>query len=167
MNVLEQHEQQHWSSVGAAATSPALLADPPPDGSINTNYKATRISIYSRYLQRWLDIFPTSQIHVIDGDALIRDPFTQLQEVEKFLNLHATLKREDFYFNSTKGFYCWKKRNENNDTAHNTVHCLNDSKGRKHPNVDRRVIRKLREFYRPFNEKFYNMVGRDFGWPET
>lgn len=147
---------------------------------------------------RWLDIFPTSQIHVIDGDALIRDPFTQLQEVEKFLNLEvskirvnllnprvvqvtelpgyyfqqAKLKREDFYFNSTKGFYCWKKHeggggNETAATTHNTVHCLNNSKGRKHPNVDRRIVRKLREFYHVFNQRFYSMVGRDFGWPEN
>ena len=25
----------------------------------------------------------------------------------------------------------------------------------------------LRDFYRPFNEKFYALVGRDFGWDQT
>ena len=135
------------------------------DGSVNVHYKAIRISLYSRYLQRWLDVFPPTQIHVIDGDALIRDPYPQLREVERFLGLEPRLQRDNFYFNSTKGFYCWRKL-EGDNRNETGLHCLNDSKGRRHPPVDRYIVSKLRRFYNPHNLRFYDMVGRDFGWPE-
>jgi len=131
-----------------------------PSGAINTNYKAIRISMYSRYMRRWLDVFAREQIHVIDGDALIRDPYHVLRDVEKFLNLEHKLERDYFYFNNTKGFYCWRGSNR-------LIHCLNDSKGRRHPVVKVGLVRRLREFYRGINYEFYEMVGRDFGWPES
>jgi [heparan sulfate]-glucosamine 3-sulfotransferase 5 len=130
-----------------------------PSGHVNTNYKAIRISMYSRYMRRWLDVFPKEQIHVIDGDALIRDPYNVLFHVEKFLGLEHKLERDNFYFNNTKGFYCWRSLNK-------MIHFLNDSKGRRHPVVKVGLIRTLREFYRRVNYEFYEMVGRDFGWPE-
>ena len=44
-------------------------------------------------------------------------------------------------------------------------HCpLGLSKGRPHPEIDTQVLRQLRDFYRPFNRKFYQMTGQDFGW---
>lgn len=131
-----------------------------PSGHVNTNYKAIRISMYSRYMRRWLDVFPREQIHVIDGDALIRDPYNVLRDVERFLGLEHKLEKDYFYFNNTKGFYCWRSSNK-------LIHCLNDSKGRKHPALKIGLIRTLRQFYRKVNYEFYEMVGRDFGWPEN
>ncbi|XP_032817156.2 uncharacterized protein LOC116946249 [Petromyzon marinus] len=43
-------------------------------------------------------------------------------------------------------------------------HCLGNSKGRPHPHIEPELLQRLREFYRPFNLKFYQMVGQDFGW---
>jgi len=96
---------------------------------------------------------------VIDGDALIRDPYNVLKEVEKFLALEHKLEKDFFYFNNTKGFYCWRNYN-------NLIHCLNDSKGRRHPNIKNKLVKQLRQFYKQFNYEFYDMVGRDFAWPE-
>jgi len=45
-----------------------------------------------------------------------------------------------------------------------TPRCLGKTKGRTHPTIDDRVLQRLREFYRPFNVKFYQMTGIDFGW---
>ena len=42
--------------------------------------------------------------------------------------------------------------------------CLGKTKGRPHPEIDAQVLRQLRDFYRPFNRKFYQMTGHDFGW---
>lgn len=145
--------------------------------------------MYARYLQRWLDVFPLHQMHIIDGDALIRDPYPVLKDVERFLGLLPRLSRDNFYFNVTKGFYCWRKlenstsshssssssdqhqvpepgRNEGGNPTSTGLHCLNDSKGRRHPQVDMRIVSKLRRFYNPHNLRFYDMVSRDFGWPE-
>ncbi|XDV15684.1 hypothetical protein PO909_015717 [Leuciscus waleckii] len=38
------------------------------------------------------------------------------------------------------------------------------TKGRPHPHIPPEVLHRLRNFYRPFNMKFYQMTGQDFGW---
>lgn len=65
-----------------------------------------------------------------------------------------------FYFNSTKGFPCLLK-----SEGKSTPHCLGKTKGRNHPFIDPVVIERLREYYRPFNERFYELSGINFGWP--
>ena len=53
--------------------------------------------------------FPLSQIHIVDGDKFIKEPWTELMELEKFLELPAEITERNFFFNSTKGFYCGKE----------------------------------------------------------
>lgn len=129
-----------------------------PNGSINTAYDAVSKSLYAAYLPRWLQFFPLNQIHVVNGDQLIRKPWRELQKVETFLGLASEIRQDMFFFNATKGFHCIQR--------HGREKCLTKSKGRPHPKVPETVVRKLRKFYAPHNYKFYNMVGKDFGWPE-
>lgn len=103
-------------------------------------------------------VFPRHQLLVVNGDHLIEDPVSQLQRIEKFLNLEPRITRHNFYFNHTKGFFCLR-----NETADK---CLRESKGRRHPRVDPTVISKLRRFFSEHNQKFYELVGEDLGWPE-
>ena len=44
--------------------------------------------------------------------------------------------------------------------------CMGRSKGRDHlhPKSDSQM-KKIRDFYRPFKEQFYSLVGYNFGWP--
>ncbi|XP_013778719.1 heparan sulfate glucosamine 3-O-sulfotransferase 1-like [Limulus polyphemus] len=128
------------------------------DGQVNMNYKAVKISMYSIYLKKWLKVFNDNQILVVSGDQLISDPFLELKQIEDFLGLKHYIKRENFYYNKTKGFFC--VRNETLDK------CLNDSKGRKHPVIPSVLISKLRRFYTPYNREFYRAVGRSFAWLE-
>ncbi|XP_022257131.1 heparan sulfate glucosamine 3-O-sulfotransferase 1-like isoform X2 [Limulus polyphemus] len=128
------------------------------DGQVNVNYRAVKISMYSIYLKKWLKVFSRHQILVVNGDQLIRDPFIELQQIEDFLGLKHRIKRENFYYNKTKGFFC---------VQNNTLNkCLNESKGRKHPEISPRLLSRLRRFYVPYNKEFYRAVGRSFGWPE-
>ncbi|CAG4989114.1 unnamed protein product [Parnassius apollo] len=129
-----------------------------PDGSINVAYRPIAISLYHAYLLRWLEVFPREQILVVNGDQLIEDPVPQLRRIEKFLGLEHKIGRKNFYFNETKGFYCLR-----NDT---TDKCLRETKGRKHPRVDPAVVTKLRKFFIQHNQRFYDLVGEDLGWPE-
>lgn len=55
------------------------------EGRVNTDYRPVGTSIYAVYFRRWLAYFPRRQIHVIDGDRLVRDPFPEVQKVEAFL----------------------------------------------------------------------------------
>ncbi|XP_035176013.1 heparan sulfate glucosamine 3-O-sulfotransferase 5 [Oxyura jamaicensis] len=134
------------------------LAIDPNTCEVNTKYKAVRTSIYTKHLERWLKYFPIEQFHIVDGDRLITEPLPELQLVEKFLNLPPRISQYNLYFNATRGFYCLRFNIVFNK-------CLAGSKGRIHPEVDTSVITKLRKFFHPFNQKFYQITGRTFNWP--
>jgi [heparan sulfate]-glucosamine 3-sulfotransferase 3 len=116
--------------------------------------------VYAKYLERWLQYFPLSQMLIVSGERLISDPAAEIYRVQDFLGLKRVITEKHFYFNSTKGFPCLLK-----SESRSTPHCLGKTKGRNHPKIDPQAIERLRDFYRPFNEKFYQLTGINFGWP--
>nr|XP_045583552.1 heparan sulfate glucosamine 3-O-sulfotransferase 5-like isoform X2 [Procambarus clarkii] len=125
-----------------------------PDGEINDGFKAIQISQYAVHVLRWLREFPREQIHIIDGDNLVSDPFTEIDKVQQFLRLPLHIKPDNFYFNETKGFYCMR-----NETFQK---CLTDAKGRPHPYVDPAVMSRLRRLR---NKRLVTPVSRVTTFP--
>ncbi|XP_073345070.1 heparan sulfate glucosamine 3-O-sulfotransferase 3A1-like [Pagrus major] len=130
-------------------------------GLIDTSWSAIQIGIYAKHLDNWLQYFPMGQILFVSGERLITDPAGELGRVQDFLGLKRIITDKHFYFNQTKGFPCLKKAE-----GSSKPHCLGKTKGRTHPNIDPEVVQRLRDFYRPFNMKFYQMTGRFFGWED-
>ncbi|XP_035255107.1 heparan sulfate glucosamine 3-O-sulfotransferase 3A1 [Anguilla anguilla] len=130
-------------------------------GLIDTSWSAVQIGIYAKHLDNWLQFFPMRQILFVSGERLISDPAGELGRVQDFLGLKRIITDKHFYFNQTKGFPCLKKAE-----GSSKPHCLGKTKGRTHPNIHPEVLQRLRDFYRPFNMKFYQMTGRIFGWDE-
>ncbi|XP_016016678.1 heparan sulfate glucosamine 3-O-sulfotransferase 3A1 isoform X2 [Rousettus aegyptiacus] len=128
-------------------------------GLIDTSWSAIQIGIYAKHLEHWLRHFPIGQMLFVSGEHLISDPAGELGRVQDFLGLKRIITDKHFYFNKTKGFPCLKKAE-----GSSKPHCLGKTKGRTHPEIDHEVVQRLREFYRPFNLKFYQMTGHDFGW---
>ncbi|KTG05333.1 hypothetical protein cypCar_00017342 [Cyprinus carpio] len=128
-------------------------------GLIDTSWSAIQIGIYAKHLDNWLQFFPMSQILFVSGERLISDPAGELGRVQDFLGLKRIITDKHFYFNQTKGFPCLKKAE-----GSSKPHCLGKTKGRTHPNIHPEVVQRLRDFYRPFNMKFYQMTGHNFGW---
>ncbi|MEE6506759.1 hypothetical protein FKM82_007835 [Ascaphus truei] len=128
-------------------------------GLIDISWSAIQIGIYAKHLENWLLDFPIGQILFVSGERLITDPAGELGRVQDFLGLKRIITDKHFYFNKTKGFPCLKKAE-----GSSKPHCLGKTKGRTHPNLNPDVVRRLREFYRPLNMKFYQMTGHDFGW---
>ncbi|XP_024913432.1 heparan sulfate glucosamine 3-O-sulfotransferase 3B1b [Cynoglossus semilaevis] len=128
-------------------------------GLIDTSWSAIQIGIYAKHLDNWLQYFPMGQILFVSGERLISDPAGELGRVQDFLGLKRIITDKHFYFNQTKGFPCLKKAE-----GSSKPHCLGKTKGRTHPNIDPEVVQRLRDFYRPFNLKFYQMTGHNFGW---
>ncbi|XP_073415722.1 heparan sulfate glucosamine 3-O-sulfotransferase 3A1-like [Dendrobates tinctorius] len=128
-------------------------------GLIDISWSAIQIGIYAKHLENWLQYFPMSQILFVSGERLITDPAGELGRVQDFLGLKQIITDKHFYFNKTKGFPCLKKAE-----GSSKPHCLGKTKGRTHPYIDPEVAQRLRRFYRPFNMKFYQMTGQDFGW---
>ncbi|CAL8285722.1 unnamed protein product [Boreogadus saida] len=128
-------------------------------GAVDTSWNAIRIGMYILHLDTWLQYFRLSQIHFVSGERLITDPAGEMGRVQDFLGLKRIITDKHFYFNRTKGFPCLKKPESSGQPR-----CLGKSKGRLHVQIDQEVIEQLREFYRPFNIKFYETVGHDFRW---
>ncbi|XP_041356948.1 heparan sulfate glucosamine 3-O-sulfotransferase 5-like [Gigantopelta aegis] len=126
-------------------------------GEINRSYNAIKRSVYHRHLQKWLLFFDLDQIHIIDGDNLVKRPWEEMYMAEEFLGLEHEIKEENFVFNSTRGFFCTVLNSQQQ-------HCLSQGKGRPHPAIDKNVLRKLKDFFRPLNEKFFHLVGQSFNW---
>ncbi|XP_012233591.1 heparan sulfate glucosamine 3-O-sulfotransferase 6 [Linepithema humile] len=126
---------------------------------VDTSWVPLKIGVYVRHLERWLQHFPLSQFLFVSGERLIADPVMEITRVQDFLNLKRVICEKHFYFNATKGFPCLLK---SEDRA--TPHCLGKNKGRSHPYIDPAAIQRLRDFYRPFNQRFYQLAGMDFGW---
>ncbi len=126
-------------------------------GEVNIEFPPVTRSVYYHYLKNWLDYFPLNQIHIVDGNQLVKNPLSEIQAVEKFLGVEQRISRNNFYFNQSRGFYCIR-----NETMEK---CLSESKGRSHPPLDPVVEEKLRNYYRPKNKRFFRMVQREFDWP--
>ncbi|XP_001603753.1 heparan sulfate glucosamine 3-O-sulfotransferase 6 [Nasonia vitripennis] len=127
---------------------------------VDTSWAPLRIGVYAKHLERWLNYFPLSQLLFVSGERLIADPALEIRRVQDFLGLKRLISEKHFYFNATKGFPCLLKSEERA-----TPHCLGKNKGRSHPFIEPTAIQRLRDFYRPFNRRFYQLTGIDFGWP--
>ena len=109
-------------------------------GEVNINYGPVNISAYYKHMEKWLKVFERKRIHIIDGDNLIKNPFEEMTAIERFLGIKHIFTMDNFHFNETKGFYCYRTPDKEK--------CLGEKKGRPHPDVDPMVIRKLRQFFR-------------------
>ncbi|CAM9307248.1 unnamed protein product [Lampetra fluviatilis] len=126
---------------------------------VEPRWSALRIGLYARHLERWLRHFPRESMLFVSGERLATRPAAELARVQDFLGIARLVTRRHFYFNATKGFPCLRRGG-----IAAAPHCLGNSKGRPHPHIEPELLQRLREFYRPFNLKFYQMVGQDFGW---
>ena len=114
--------------------------------------------IYINHLMTWLKYFPLHQFHFVKGEELALKPTEEVVKVEKFLGLKNYFSEKNFYFNKAKGFPCfisWPLKRK---------FCLPDDKGRKHVPVDRKLVQLLRNYYKPFNERFSKVVRQQFNW---
>uniref|UniRef100_A0A0A9XTT8 Heparan sulfate glucosamine 3-O-sulfotransferase 3A1 n=2 Tax=Lygus hesperus TaxID=30085 RepID=A0A0A9XTT8_LYGHE len=127
---------------------------------VDTTWGPVRIGVYARHLTKWLKHFPLTHMLFVSGERLIADPALEMARVQDFLGLKRVITEKHFYFNATKGFPCLMK-----SEGRSTPHCLGKTKGRNHPYIDAQIVKRLRDFYRPFNYRFYQMTGMNFGWP--
>ena len=128
-------------------------------GIVDTSWSPVFIGQYSVHLKNWLPYFPLKQFLFLNGENLVHNPAKELIKMQEFLGLDVVIDETYFYFNKTKGFPCLKKGESKQDPK-----CLGESKGRPHPKVDPYVVRTLQSFYKPYNERLYEMTGIDFHW---
>lgn len=115
--------------------------------------------IYYKYISMWFKTFPRGQFLILNSDDLTTNPLSVLKRVERFLEIPAMFREENFYFNKTSGFFCLVSFEENANPK-----CYGEGKGRKHPELPAEDEKMLYNFYRPFNEKLFTLIGERFKW---
>ena len=129
---------------------------------VNSTWRALQIGLYDVHLRYWMNHFRRDRMHFVSGERLVTDPASTLADVQRFLGLSAAITENNFRLSAVKpGFPCLVR---DPGTPSAALRCLGNTKGRRHPTVDATMIRRLREFFRPHNEKLYRMIGVNFGW---
>ena len=127
-----------------------------PLGQIDRGHETITKSLYSIQLRRWLEYFKLEQIHIVDGDSFKLQQVEELHKIEDFLGVRNYISEDNFIYNASKGFYCL------NTTGHKE--CMAKGKGRSHPVLDQVFLERLRQFFKPYNEDFFNIIGKRFDW---
>merc|ERR1711962_187934 len=140
-------------------------------GNIDIGYQPLQRSISHYHLVRWMRYFPLSQIHIVDGDRFIKEPWVGLKNLEKFLGISHEITEENFFFNDTKGFYCGlQEMTVPSQSPHvwtcTRRTCLSKSKGRPKPPVQAETYEKLYRFFERHNQIFFGLIN-NFGFDWT
>ncbi len=121
-----------------------------------------RNSIYYLDMLKWLKYFDMSNFYVINGESFIREPWTELTNVERFLNVSQYISKQQFEFDKKKNFYCLTDSKKFNTTFHG---CLGKNKGRKRQVYLSLSVRlKLKEYFQKWNQLFFEIIGKKFDW---
>ena len=91
--------------------------------------------LYYNQIKIWFDIFPRKQIHILSTEEMQKDPQKSLSKIYKFLDISEyTIKNPQ-----KRKFVKYEKMNDE-------------------------TRKKLLEFYKPHNEKFFQVIEKKFDW---
>ena len=96
---------------------------------------------------------------VLNHDDIIKQPYNVVHKVEQFIGVTPKIKPEWIYYDQRKGFFC-----KYVDYKRNISECMPSTKGRPHAVAQPETVKKFKQFFYPFNERFFYLIGQDFGW---
>jgi len=92
-------------------------------------------SVYAPQIERWLGLFPATQLLVIKSEDFYRDPATVVTEVQTRLGLTPSQPRR------MKAYHL-----------------------SEYPQMDTALRCRLQDYFAPFNQQLYALLGRDLRW---
>ena len=132
--------------------------------------------LYFFHMKRWMKHFNQGNLLIIDGERFLRDPGSIIEEVQDFLRLPKLIWKEDFAINPQTGYFCYLKITKeywmqqiSEYAVLDSLQCLNDTtKGRtrkkSHDELSESTLVQLRNFYKPYNDQFFNLISKKFDW---
>ncbi len=90
---------------------------------------------YAEQLERWFRFFRRDQFLILSSEAFRARPAETFDTITRFLEMP-----------------------EGSWAGYEEVHVRN------YPAIDTGIRDRLREYYRPYNENLYKLIGEDFGW---
>jgi len=136
------------------------------NGEISIDNKHVKYSRYVDGYKQYAKYFNMSQILFIDAMDFKQKPFVVLREVERFLGLKHFISESHFVYNPEKKFFC--VRDPSSSTSTVTGFCFQGDRGRVNVsntiNITPETHQRLREYYKPYNEEFFDLIGRRLDW---
>lgn len=119
----------------------------------NQSDKIIATGIYIDSYKRWLKYFSNKQILVLNGEYFINNPYNEVKMVENFLNLTSFIQKDHFVYAKKHGFYCIKK-----DLNGTEITCAGLNKTTEQPYIAPNLVKKLENYYKPFNEELFKLI---------
>ncbi|KAJ8047501.1 Heparan sulfate glucosamine 3-O-sulfotransferase 5 [Holothuria leucospilota] len=126
-------------------------------GNVNPDNPIISASTYVKHFKRWLRYFPKSQFLILDQELIVGYTFLELQRIEQFLNITPFFRPEMFVFD-----------NDIPGTCINIARKLCPGRASRgtltKPRPSNETIRKLRQYFRPYNQEFSQITEKSFHW---
>lgn len=107
---------------------------------------------YTDHLERWLEYYPPNQLIILDGDELVKNPFSTLHFLQKSMNFKRYFDYSNaLVYDEKKGFYCQMLPNGKSQ-------CLGKGKGRIYPNMDDKSDMFLAKYYADSNKRLKRLL---------
>ncbi len=103
--------------------------------------------IYVEQLQQWMSYFPKEQFLILKSEDLYRDPVTIVRQTLEFLEVPGTMLDEKNEFKQYREPTPRGYRNKE-----------------KPPKMDPELRKDLVEYFKLYNARLYELLGRDLGW---
>ena len=132
-----------------------------PDGSVNTDNEIIDTSVYSKHFKNWLDVFPRDKFIIIEHGTLTKNVSHVLKQIERFLGLRPFFQ-EDMFTGGLHNNICFTLPGERKRCQ--------DGRGFgpiqeiPKPKPSKETLRKLCDFYEPYNQEFEKLTGMTFDW---
>ncbi|MDC0186972.1 sulfotransferase domain-containing protein [Candidatus Nitrosopelagicus sp.] len=91
--------------------------------------------IYEEQIKLWFDIFPREQIHILSTESMKQDPQNTLKKIFQFLEIPEY-----------------------------TIRNPQNKKSEKYEKMNIQTRKRLLEFYKPYNDKFFKIIEEKFEW---
>lgn len=114
---------------------------------------------YSLYYRRWMENFDSSQLLIIDGTDMIKQPWVSAQKAQEFVGVREVVTEQNFIFNEETGYYCYMPPNDS------TKYCLTETTPAA-KTMSQEFRDRLHAFYQSFTEVFQGQLAREtpFDW---
>ena len=139
-----------------------------PNGEINQENEMIDTSLYSKHFENWLQYFPREKFFIIEYDKLVQNVSFILQKVEKFIGLHSFFQDDMFKLTKEKRL-CFIPPSGNGDFKEDpqgkgNMVCPGNNGFLPKAKPSKRTLKKLCDFFRPFNERFMRSADMTFNW---
>uniref|UniRef100_A0A669CNG2 [heparan sulfate]-glucosamine N-sulfotransferase n=1 Tax=Oreochromis niloticus TaxID=8128 RepID=A0A669CNG2_ORENI len=151
-----QHQRAHQDPVALNHTFHEVVTAGPsaPRDLLALQRHCLNPGAYAIHLDRWLQHYQASQLHIVDGALLRSNPVLVMEGIQRFLGVTPIFNyTQALMYDDSKGFWCQR-------VDGGRAKCLGKSKGRKYPELSSESRAFLAEYYHEHNMDLLRLLSR-------